>query len=301
MEDIRKKPVLRNDDIRSLNFIREQNACIFRRHYRSGLRSHIMEMLSAGDVRNETHGVVIDGIRWFPRAKPLKMLRMFRRYFKNRSHAMEEIHRFKIVANHLGHEHLALSEEFLVTHAFGQEHDILLCGLQEYVNGENLDPWTRIGAGYVGYLVDRLLKTKDRSEILSKEQLTENIIKNTDSFVSRIKTMIVEKSHVPDLAGIRNILITGRGQVKLVDINNISIISRSGCVTTDDIGYPVCDKSIEALSLIEKIILGREIESRDPVYATLFQPERQSEIEKLAGRFHESIQKNHSCVLKEVL
>ncbi len=292
MDDIRKKPILRENDIHSLNFIREQKTYIFRRHHRSGLRSHILEMLSAKDVKNETRGVVIDGLRWFPRARPLKMLRIFRRFFKNLSHAMEEIQRFKMIVKYLTPEHLAMSEEFLVAYAFGQESDILLCGLQEYVHGENLDPWTMIEDGYVEHLVTRLLKGKDLSETPSKNQLAENIKKNTDSFVKRIKTMIIEKSHVPDLAGVRNILVTGEGQVKLVDINNISIVSRNDCVITDDIGYPVCDKSIEALSLIEKIILGREIEARDSVYATLFQSRRQSEIKKMDRRFHESNQKN---------
>ncbi len=290
MEDIRIKSSLRNEDIRSLNFIREQNAFIFRRHYRSGLRSHIMEMLWTKDLNNEIHGVGKDGIRWFPRARPLKMLRIFRRYFKNLKQAIEEIDRFHILVNYLTPKHLAMSEEFLVDYIVQQKRDILLCGLQEYVDGENLDPWTRIRSGYIGYLADRLLTTRNGSEAFTKEQLMVNIRSNTESFVNRIKTMIVEKRYIPDLAGVRNVLVTGNGQIKLVDINNISFVSFNECIITDDIGYPVCDKSIEALALIEKIILNKKINTRDPFYARLFQSGRQSEIERLHRRFHQSVQ-----------
>ena len=89
-EDIRDKPTLSPQDIHGLNFIRVPGTYIYRRHYRAGLRSHIMEVLDPRDVARENKGVVIEGMKYFPRAKPLKMLRLFRTKFHSLQQAHEE-------------------------------------------------------------------------------------------------------------------------------------------------------------------------------------------------------------------
>ena len=77
-KDVRDIPYLNEEDVLRLNFIRDSGAYLYRRHYRQGLRSHILELLSPEDVENEKNGVIIDGAKWYPRAEPLKMLRIFR-------------------------------------------------------------------------------------------------------------------------------------------------------------------------------------------------------------------------------
>jgi hypothetical protein len=140
-EDIRDKPFLLHHDVTGLNFVGGAEGYVFRRHFRTGLRSHIMEVLKAEEVRREREGVFVSGVRWFPRAKPLRMLRIFRTKFRGLGDAWEEIQRVKIIGTYLGPAHLALSEEFLVDYALSGTRHLLLCGLQSYVEGEILDPW----------------------------------------------------------------------------------------------------------------------------------------------------------------
>jgi len=94
--DPRDKPDLNHDDILSLNFIKDAGTFLFRRHYRSGLRSHIMEMVRRSDVEAERKGIPADGIRIFPKAQPRKMLRIFKTRFRDLRAAQEEIRRVKI-------------------------------------------------------------------------------------------------------------------------------------------------------------------------------------------------------------
>jgi hypothetical protein len=72
-EDVREKASLDHMAVISLNFIRDPYFFVFRRHYRQGLRSHIMEVLKRMDVARERSGIEIEGVKWFPRAKPVKM------------------------------------------------------------------------------------------------------------------------------------------------------------------------------------------------------------------------------------
>ena len=92
---------------------------------------------------------------------------------------------------------------------------------------------------------------------------------------------------LPDLAGVGNILFTLSATLHLVDINNISKISSSDAIPIDDKGYPACDKSIEALSLLEKGVLGRPIDMQEELYRFFLNPERMQ-------RVHE-IEKNIPC------
>ena len=57
VEDIRDRPRLEHLDIIELNFIRDPGDFLFRRHYRMGLRSHIMEVLKPADVTIEKNGI----------------------------------------------------------------------------------------------------------------------------------------------------------------------------------------------------------------------------------------------------
>ena len=67
-EDIREKPFLNHEDVLGFNFIRVPGIYLYRRHYCQGLRSHIMEVLDPEDVEDETKGIMIDGLRSYPRA-----------------------------------------------------------------------------------------------------------------------------------------------------------------------------------------------------------------------------------------
>jgi hypothetical protein len=51
--DIRDRETLQHGDIVSLNFIRADCPYVFRRHFRCGLRSHILEVLDPEAVRRE--------------------------------------------------------------------------------------------------------------------------------------------------------------------------------------------------------------------------------------------------------
>jgi hypothetical protein len=286
MEDIRDKSFIRHEDVVSLNFIMDTNDYVFRRYHLNGLRSHIMEVLDSKDVEKENHGVYVDAIQRFPIAKPIKMLRIFRKRFSDFEKILEEIKRFQIVEHYLTSLHLAMSEEFIVDYQLGKKRDILLCGLQEFVEGECLDPWSLQKTNYLENLADKLLERSGQGRVLSERDLILRIEKSAESFVHRVKKMIREGCYVPDLAGSCNILVTCEGHVKLVDINNISCISSDGCILMDDFNYPVCDKSIEALSLIELNLLGQKIEKNDPVYKTSMNPERLREVNRLAFQFY---------------
>jgi hypothetical protein len=292
MKDIRDKSIIRHEDVIALNFIRDTGNYVFRRHHLNGLRSHIMEVLPVEDVKKETQGVTVNGIQRFPMAKPVKMLRIFRKRFSGFEEILDEIRRFQIVGQYLSSIHLAMSEEFIVDYRMGWNRDILLCGLQEYVEGECLDPWTVQKNNCLENLAEKLAESPGRREFIAKSKLIRRIEKSVESFVIQVKKMIREARCVPDLAGNRNILVTREGHVKLVDINNISYISTDGCVLMDDFNYPVCDKSIEALSLIEQKLLGRRIEKTDPVYISFLNPERLREIDRLTIRFQKSMQQS---------
>ena len=284
--DIREKTSLTHEDVADLNFIRDPARFVFRRHFRSGLRSHIMELLDPEDTRREKEGYVAEGIRWFPRAAPRKMLRIFRTRFSSRDQALEEIRRVKIVEGYLGADFLAVSEEFLVQYDSPRGPDILLCGLQEYVQGEPLDPWrpalfaglpcaAACACGHGGPM-------SDAPAASGSGRLAAAVA----VFVEKVKVMMREAGVIPDLAGIRNLLATPTGKLKLVDINNISRIAFSRDICMDDKGYPVCDKSVEALYLLETKVVGKIPDPNDEVYAYFLTPDRCRRVEEIHRRFH---------------
>jgi len=288
IEDVRDRPSLSEADVLALNFIRRPARYVFRRHYRVGLRSHIMEVLRPEDVAREREGVTVDGVTWFPRAKPLRMLRIFRTRFRSLTDAEAEVRRVKAIEIYLDPDHLARSEEFLVDYVRGARRETLLCGLQEFVEGEILEPWSALDRESLLALYRQMECSKtDHSEAGGEEWLLK-LRGRVGTFIGQVKKMIVETRHVPDLAGVGNLLVTPSGTIKLVDINNVSPVRFRAEIELDDRGYPVCDKSIEALSLIEEKLLGALDPRGDSIYQSFLIPERMKEVEALVKEFRPS-------------
>ena len=57
---------------------------------------------------------------------------------------------------------------------------------------------------------------------MTSEQLFQKFQKKVEQFIACVKNMILMAKYIPDFAGVENILITPAGNIKLVDINNIS-------------------------------------------------------------------------------
>jgi len=288
IEDVRDRPSLSEADVLALNFIHRPARYVFRRHYRVGLRSHIMEVLRPEDVAREREGITVDGVTWFPRAKPLRMLRIFRTRFRSLTDAEAEVRRVKAIEIYLDPDHLARSEEFLVDYVRGGRRETLLCGLQEYVEGEILEPWSALDRESLLGLYRQMECSKtDHSEAGAEEWLVK-LRGRVGTFIGQIKKMIVESRHVPDLAGVGNLLITPSGTIKLVDINNVSPVKFRAEIELDDRGYPVCDKSIEALALIEEKLLGAFDWRGDSIYKSFLIPERMKKVGALVKEFRPS-------------
>jgi len=98
--------------------------------------------------------------------------------------------------------------------------------------------------------------------------------------------LISKAGYVPDLAGSGNLILTPSGLIKLVDINNISKISSGSSIPLDDRGYPVCDKSVEALSMLEKNLVGRPLDPQDEIYKVFLAPARMEKVRALEMQFH---------------
>lgn len=285
-EDIRQKPYLNHKDVVGLNFIRAPGIYHFRRHYRAGLRSHIMEILSPEDLEKERKGVLINGVMHFPRAKPKKILRIFRARFESLREAKEEPRRVKIIGSFLAPDHMAWSDEFIVGYKVSGTRDMLLCGLQEYVEGEILDPWSYLDREHFKSLYWRLGFEKRAGYEESLNGWLERVRQNSRAFISRVRRLIQEAEYVPDLAGMGNLVLTRRGNLKLVDINNVSRVLFTREIPIDDRGYPVCDKSIEALFQIERKILRRTGLEKDSLYRTFLDPGRMRDVKVIERRFH---------------
>ena len=284
IQDIRDQAYLTESEVLKLNFINDSSHYIFRKYYRSGLRSHILEILAAEDVLKEIHGEITEGIRMFPRAKPKKMLRILRNRFKNKEAVFQEIKKYQLLLKFLGPAFIAESEEFIVDYTGTGKSQIVLCGLQEYIEGEILDPW---GLGGKNFLLD-LFKTStcQDSQLAAR---VEKARKNIAIFVKKIRQMISDTGYIPDLAGFGNLILTIEGNLKLVDINNIVEIKLNNFIPIDDNGYPSCDVSVEVLSLLEKDILQKNIQIDDPLYQFFLSPERKIKVKALEKQFYKSL------------
>lgn len=288
-QDIRDRPTIDHADVIALNFVRSSPPYLFRRHFRQGLRSHIMEILRLSDVALERTGRSVGGVRRFPRATPYRMFRIFRAHLGTLESALEETARVKLVERYLAPGFMARSTECIVDYQGPDGRDLILCGFQEFVPGEVLDPWTILG---VSDLLPVLYHTIDQSKeplCLPEERWIETVRQRGAAFVRRIKQMITEAGHIPDLAGAGNLIVTAKGEIRLVDINNISAVAFDSSIRLDEKGYPVGDKSVEALSLIEEKLFNRPVDLNEPAYRHFLDPRRRKRVTAKERRFRESM------------
>lgn len=281
-EDIRDKVDIRHEDIVGLNFIRDTGRHVFRKHCRQGLRSRIMEVLDAADVRREAEGETVDGIRVFPRARPRWMLRIFTRRFASPMEVLEEARMYGLIESCLGSDHIAASSEFVVDYIRGGRREMLLCGLQAFVEGEILDPWGFVYPGHLGELCRRaspLLEGDPEERVRTAQQ-------SAESLLARLKRMVTAAGYIPDLSGIGNLILTPSGNIQLVDINNITRVPAGDVVAVDDKGYPACDKSIEVMTILEREVARRAIDRNDPFYARFLDPARLARVRAMEEGFY---------------
>lgn len=286
--DIRDKPYIRHDDIIGLNFIKNPGRYVYRKYHKQGLRSQIMEVLDPDDVARQTKGETINGNLYFPWAKPLKILRIFRTKFDSVDHTFKEIKKLKIIETYLPPDSYAKSHEFIVDYIRNGQRDFILCGLQDYVEGEALNPWEITDKKDIADLLIRMGVESNRSSVTDITPYVQKVQNNADHFIQCVKKMILEARYVPDFAGLENLILTPTGNIKLVDINNISKVSFEASIPLDDKGYPVSDKSIEAISMLEWKLLDRPLDKTEPIYRTFLDPERMKEVKKLEEAFHHS-------------
>jgi hypothetical protein len=288
-KDIRDKSHISHEDIIELNFIRKPGAHVFRKYHKQGLRSQIMEMLDPDDVIKQNRGEIINGILFFPWAMPLKMLRIFKTRFDSLTDVFEEIRKVKIIEKYLPSDSYAKSEEFIVDYIWNGNRDFILCGLQEYVAGEILNPWETTGINQLENLFAGISVNRRNALGMTTEQLVTRFQKRVENFIKSVKKMILEASYVPDFAGVENLIITSGGGIKLVDINNISRVSFGSDISLDDKGYPVCDKSIEVISILEQKLLDRPIDKTETLYKIFLDPQRMKDVSVLEEEFHRSL------------
>ena len=283
MTDIRDQAYLSGEDVKQLNFIKDSRQYVFRKYYRSGLRSHIFEVLLAGDVEKETQGVILDGIRVFPKAVPIKMFRIFRSRFDSKDEIFFEIKRYKTLLDHLGPAFIARSEEFITDYRGTGTTRILLCGLQEYIHGEILDPWRLSGRENLTALLSSMPHPGDMDSRL------QTAVTSVRDFVRGIRELITTTGYIPDLAGVGNLIITPGGGIKLVDINNIVEIKKDHTVHLDDKGYPACDVSIQVLSILETKLLNKNLSRTDPLFKLFLHPERLETVKAIEREFYKTL------------
>jgi hypothetical protein len=294
INDIREKAHISHEDIIELNFIRNPGAYVFRKYHKQGLRSQIMELLDPDDVIKQNRGEIINGTLFFPRAMPLKMLRIFKIRFDSLTEVFEEIRKFKIIEKYLSSDCYAKSEEFIVDYMWNGNRDFILCGLQEYVAGEILDPWETTGIDQVETFFAGISINRRSGPEMTTDQLVTRFRNKLEIFVKSVKKMILETNHVPDLAGLENLLVTPQGDIKLVDINNVSRVSLGPDIRLDDKAYPVCDKSIEAISILEQKLLDKPIDKTETLYKIFLDPLRMKNVSDLEEIFHRSLKLTNS-------
>ena len=251
-----------------------------------------MEVLYPADVVAENTGALIDGVRQFPRAVPSHMFRIFRTHFESLEEVWAEIDRVKILNEYLAPEFMAHSYECIVEYHGPHGSEVLLCGFQEYIDGDTIDPWTILDADSLLPVMYKTMKDRGVTMPLSINEWVADARKKGIELIGRLKQMITISGHIPDLAGVGNLIIKPSGGICLVDINNISPVQSDSSIPLDEKGYPVCDKSVEALSLIEKKIVGRPINMEEQLYKRFLTSQRknlvQEKVELFSEKFIES-------------
>ena len=286
--DIRDKPLIRHEDVLALNFINSATPYVFRKHFRQGLRSHVMEILDPQDLTIEREGTVVDGMRWFPTARPLRILRIFRSRLPTLDKALNEIGRVKTVEHYLAPQFMATSVECIVDYVGPEGRDLVLCGFQEFVKGCPLDPWTILDSSELLSALHAQLAGDTFEVGMSEKQWIASVRRSGMGFVERVKQMVIEAGTIPDLAGAGNLIVTATGEIRLVDINNISPAAFDGPICLDEKGYPVSDKSVEALCLIQEKVAGLPIETQDSLFKQFFNPKRWKEVKRMEALFWEN-------------
>lgn len=283
--DIRDKPTIGHAEVIALNFINSATAYHFRKHFRQGLRSHVMEILAPQDLKAEREGCFIDDVRWFPRARPRCVLRIFRSRLPTLDKALDEIQRVKTVERYLAPDFMATSLECIVDYRQADRFELMLCGFQEYIPGSILDPWTILDGTELLPTLYAQLEKQEIGSVLDRKPWIKAIRRKGREFVQRLKRMIVESETIPDLAGAGNLIVTASGEIRLVDINNISPVGFDDAIHLDEKGYPVCDKSIEALSLIQEKVAGRSMGRQEPLFKHFLDPVRWEKVKAIEARF----------------
>jgi len=287
--DIRDRPFIDHQDVIGLNFIKNPCPYVFRRHFRQGLRSHIMEVLRPADLDLEKEGDVRDGVRWYPKARPHRIFRIFRTRLGTLANALQEIARVKIIEHFLAPDYLAKSTEFVVEYLGPEGPDLMLCGFQAYVEGQIIDPWGSLEWSALGPAMYHVFGPVSDPDGSLQTQWIRRSRRRAATFIARIKRMILEKGHVPDLAGVGNLVMVASGRIKLVDMNNISRAALDPVVRMDDRGYPVCDKSIEALYLLERQFFGNAVNRAEAIYRHFLDPSRQRQVQAVEERFYQRL------------
>ena len=250
--DIRNKNRVEHEDMVGLNFILDEPSYVFKYHRNQGLRSHVVQVISPNDYRAETEGIEVNGRKEFPRAVPDYVFRIYRSKIEPEE-AMEDIKKIKVVREYLK-ENMAYSNEFIASYKKNdgaqENYETILCGLQEFIKGDIIDPWFCVPESY-----------------------DDNFKKETIKAIDRVKECIHETGYIPDLAGRGNFIYGKRGVV-LTDINNINKVDFSSYIYIDNKGFPIVDTSIEALSELEKAVKG-SVDS-DLIYEHYLEPSRKS-------------------------
>lgn len=282
--DILSKTSLTGEEVKQLNFLYDSSTLHFRKYYRQGLRSHIFEVLAADDIVKETKGEVIDGMRWFPRAVPKYVLRILRTRFKTVDAVFDEIKKYALLLNFLGPDLIATSNEFVVEYTGSGKSEIVLCGLQEFVEGAILDPWSLFGQDPL----DTLRQSRFSPQAPDKSWLPV-ALESIKTFVRHTRKMIADTGYIPDLAGNGNLILTHNGKIKLVDINNILKLKKTDAILLDDKGYPACDKSVEVLFLLEKEIIKSIDLAKDALYGHFLSAERTRRVKQFEAQFVQNL------------
>ena len=112
--------------------------------------------------------------------------------FNNLKEAEEELKKVKMIQKYMAPDHIARSDEFLVDYIMDGKHKLILCGLQEYVNGEVLDPWSHLDKNHLASLSVRLDFEK-----------TEDSDCKTDRWVRRVQAHPVDRHDRRDVGARR--------------------------------------------------------------------------------------------------
>jgi len=245
-----------------------------------------MQVIDPAAAAAESTGVVVDGIRRYPRARPIRMLRIFRTIFPSRESAIQELKSYTLLRRYLPAGSFAASTEILVDYRLQDRCDILLCGFQDFVEGGVVEPWSIRGpediAGMLADMARPGLSSRTASAVCAA---------GARAFIRRmvagLKKMITDAGHIPDLAGLGNIKLTPEGRLILVDINNISRVHTDDRIHLDDKGYPAADKSIQALFILETRLLGEPVSHRSSLYDRFLAPDRMAEVDAHVRVFRE--------------